>query len=198
VSSSRALAEPVTSAPTREPAPLAPFEDFYNSLHPMVLRYFARRTRDSESAFDLAAETFAKAFEKRDDFRGVTHDQALAWLWSIARNELARYYRSRTVELAALQRVGLERPAPTEEELRRVEELTAEELVREHMELALSLLPAEQREVMTMRFVDELSYLEIARTLDVSYDVVRARVSRAIRTLRTSEHLNAAIRVLET
>ena len=182
----------------RARSPLVRFGDFYDAMSPSVLRFFARRTRDSETAFDLTAETFAKAFEKRFDFRGSTEEQAAAWMWSIARHELARYHRTRTVEMTALRRVGLERPSPTDEELRHLEELTAADMVREHVELALSVLPADQRDVMRLRFVDELSYMEIARTLDVSYDVVRARLSRATRALRSSEHVKAAMKVLET
>jgi RNA polymerase sigma factor (sigma-70 family) len=174
------------------------FGEFYDAMAPAVLRFFARRTRDSERAFDLTAETFAKAFEKRRNFRGYTDEQAAAWLWSIARNELARYSRTRKVELAALARLGLERPDPSGAELRQIEELAAEEDIREHVDLALAVLPLDQREVVRLRFVDELSYIEIAQALGVSYDVVRARSSRALRTLRASEHLEAAVRVLET
>lgn len=173
------------------------FADFYDVMAPAVMRFFARRTRDGERAFDLTAETFAKAFEKRQDFRGSSDEQAAAWVWSIARNELARYHRSRTVELAALRRLGLERPELSDEELRQIEELTAAEDVREHVDLALAVLPADQREAIRLRFVDELSYPEIATALGVSYDVVRARVSRGLRTLKDSEHLQAAVRVLE-
>ncbi len=174
------------------------FGDFYDQMAPSVLRFFARRTRDSERAFDLTAETFAKAFEKRMDFRGSSDAEAAAWLWSIARNELAHYYRTQNVELAALRRLGLERPDPSDRELREVEELTLTEDLREHVELAMSVLPAEQRQVVHLRVVDELSYAEIALTLGVSYDVARARVSRGLRTLKASEHLQAAMRVLET
>jgi RNA polymerase sigma-70 factor (ECF subfamily) len=173
------------------------FADVYDELAPSVLRFFARRTRDSELAFDLTAETFAKAFEKRHDFRGDSDSQAAGWIWTIARNELARYHRTRTVELSALHRIGLERPRPSDEELRRVEELTARELARKHVTVAVAGLPAEQQQVMRMRFVDELSYPDIARHLGVSHDVVRARASRAMRTLRASEHVKAAVEVLE-
>lgn len=176
----------------------ASFADFYDVMAPAVLRFFARRVRDSERAFDLTAETFAKAFEKRRDFRGSTDDEAAAWLWSIARDELARYHRTRNVEFAAIHRLGLERPAPSDEELRRVDELTVAEDVREHVELALAGLPPDQREVIRLRLVDDLGYPEIADVLGVSYDVVRARMSRGLRSLRESEHLQAAVRVLET
>ncbi len=87
------------------------FADFYAATSPAILRFFARETRDPQRAFDLAAETFAKAFEKRHDFRGVSDDQAAAWLWAIARSELALYWRSRTVEFSAIGRLELERPS---------------------------------------------------------------------------------------
>jgi len=165
------------------------FADFYEQLSPSVLRFFARQTGDSHAAFDLTAETFAKAFEQRRDFRGASDEQAAAWLWTIAHNELARYLRSRSVELAALQRLGLERPTPSDEELRQIEQLTSTEDAREQVRQALATLPPDQQDVIRLRFVDELSYPEIAQHLAVSYDVVRARTSRALRALSANEQL---------
>jgi RNA polymerase sigma factor (sigma-70 family) len=176
----------------------ASFADFYDGLSPAVLRFFATRTRDGHSAFDLTGETFAKAFEKRRQFRGTTDDQAAAWLWSIARNELARYRRSRSVELEALRRLGLERPSPADDELRRVGKLAEADDLREHMRLALARLPPDQRDVVQLRYVDEMTYREIAQQLGVSRDVVRTRASRALRTLKSNKHVQAAARSLET
>ena len=190
-------ADPSRGRFARTQATHAPFADFYDAMAPAVLRFFAKRTRDAERAFDLTAETFAKAFEKREQFRGSTDVEAAAWLWSIARNELGRYHRRRSVELAALQRLGLERPAPTDAELREVEELTASEEAREQVERAMARLPPEQQEVLRMRFIDEMAYAEIAARLGVSCEVVRARVSRARRALQDNAHLRAAARELD-
>ncbi len=169
------------------------FADFYEHMAPNVLRFFAGQTRDGQAAFDLMAETFSKAFEKRQDFRGTSDKQAAGWLWSIARNELARFRRSRSVELSALQRLGLERPAPSDDELRQVERLIATEDIRRHIRVALDTLSPDQQEVIRMRFIDELSDREIADRLAVSRDVVRARASRALRALGASEQLQAAV-----
>jgi len=166
-------------------------------MAPSVLRFFAKRTHDAERAFDLTAETFAKAFEKREQFRGGTDVEAAAWLWSIARNELGRHHRRRSVELAALQRLGLERPVPTDAELRQVEELAAAEEAREQVAHAIARLPVEQQEVLRMRFIEEMAYPEIAEILGVSCEVVRARVSRARRVLQEDAHLKAAAKELE-
>jgi RNA polymerase sigma-70 factor (ECF subfamily) len=171
------------------------FGDFYAQMARQVLCFFATRTEDPQRAVDLTAETFVQAFEHRREFRGASDKQAAAWLWKIANNELKQHWRSRSVELAAVQRYGVERTL-SDEELLEVERLIAEEL-HEQIEHALTLLPDDQREVVRLHFIDELSYDEIAQKLGVSNDVVRTRTSRALRTLRSSGHLHEAIRRLE-
>ena len=175
----------------------APFADLYDVLAPKVLRHFERRVSDGERAFDLAAETFAKAFEKRLEFRGATFEQAAAWIWSIARNELARFHRSTTVELAAFTRVGLERPPLGDEELRSVEDHGATQAAHASVRSALAQLPFDQREAVRLYVVEELSYAEVATRLGVTNDVARARVSRALRRMKTSPQLAAAVELLE-
>jgi RNA polymerase sigma factor (sigma-70 family) len=166
------------------------FATFYDHLAPNVLRYFARHTQDGQTALDLMAETFANAFDKRVDFKGVHDDQAAGWLWSIARHELAKYKRSRSVELTALARLGLERPAPGDQELREVEQmLVLEGMVREHIPAALERLSPDQKEVIRLRFYDGLSNDQIAARLGVSNDVVRSRLSRALGILRRDRQL---------
>jgi RNA polymerase sigma-70 factor, ECF subfamily len=162
-----------------------------------VLRFFAKQTRDGQAAIDLTAETFSKAFEKRQDFRGASDQQAAAWLWSIARHELARFRRSRSVEMSALRRLGLEHPTPSDDELRRVEQLIAIEDIRQRVRVALDTLSPDQQEVIKLRFIDELSNQEIAERLAVSHEVVRARASRALRALGANEQLQAAIEMFE-
>ena len=120
-----------------------------------------------------------------------------AWLWSIARNELASARRSASVELAAIERLGLERPSPSDAELRELERVIALEDIREHLDEALALLPWDQREAIRLRFVDEPSYADIAGRLGVADEVVRARTSRALRALRVSDELRETVGWLE-
>jgi RNA polymerase sigma-70 factor (ECF subfamily) len=174
-----------------------PFADFYDHMAPSVLGFFARRLHDPQLAFDLTAETFAKAYEKRASFRGTSEGEAASWLWTIARNEFGMYLRSKKVEVAAMARIGLEPPALTDDDLQKVEELGATEEAREQVRSALADLPPDQREVVRLRYVDELTYPEIAETLGVSNDVVRARASRGLRQLKASEKLRAAVQVLD-
>jgi RNA polymerase sigma-70 factor (ECF subfamily) len=173
------------------------FADFYSFHAPNVLRFLARHTRDAQVAFDLTAEAFARAYEARDDFRGTNAEQAGAWLWTIVRRELARYQRSRSVEFSALTRLGHERPMPTDNDLREVERLLAlEGIVREHIPDAMDSLSADHREVLRLRYFEDLSNEEIALRLAISNDVVRARISRALRILGRNERLQSAVETL--
>ncbi len=159
------------------------FGAFYVELAPSVLRFFARQTRQAQVALDLTAETFAKAFEGRRDFRGSSDEQAAGWLWTIAHRELGMYWRHRKVELAAIVRLGLERPQAAGDELQRIEDLATIERMSPAIEELCAELSETHREMIQLRVIDELGYQEIAERLDLSNDVVRARVSRALRVL---------------
>ncbi|HEX7247943.1 MAG TPA: sigma factor, partial [Actinomycetota bacterium] len=61
------------------------FTELYRRHAEDLLRYFARRTLDPETAAELTAETFAEAFASRANYRdqGVN---GVAWLYGIARH----------------------------------------------------------------------------------------------------------------
>ena len=159
------------------------FEAFYRLHSAALLRYFARRVYDPQVAFDLTAETFAQAFLSRHRFRGHDDQQAGAWLYVIARRQLGRYYRRGRAERRALNRLGLETPPLSDEELARTEELAELDALRDAVRVGLAELTAEHREVLRLRVVEERGYAEIAAELGVSEQTVRARVSRALRAL---------------
>ncbi len=86
------------------------------------LRFLARRTFDPDAAMDLLAETFAAAFEDREQFRGDGPETARAWLFAIAQRCLLDFYRSGRIERRALAKLGIERRALTDSEYDRIEE----------------------------------------------------------------------------
>ena len=72
------------------------FGTFVRSSRGGASGYFQRRTADPEAAADLAAETFAAAFYSRRRYRD-TGAPGLAWLFGIARHELADAIRKERV-----------------------------------------------------------------------------------------------------
>lgn len=148
-----------------------------------LVRFLARRTYDPEVAIDLVAETFAAAFEGRARFRGETDDEAVGWLYGIARNQLGAWYRRGDVERRAVRRLGVDVRPLTDEEQERIEDLAELADLRDRVAELLEELPADARAAVRLRIVEERSYGEAAAELGVSEQAVRARVSRALRAL---------------
>jgi DNA-directed RNA polymerase specialized sigma24 family protein len=96
------------------------FADVYAAQARGVLVYFARRTFDVEAARDLTAETFAQAFEHRRRYRGSSDEEAVGWLYGIARNQLGHYARRGVVARKSVQRLGIRMPEVAEDDYERI------------------------------------------------------------------------------
>jgi RNA polymerase sigma-70 factor, ECF subfamily len=149
-----------------------------------LLAFLARRTYDPEAAVDLLAETFAAAFEDRQQFRGYGDRSARAWLYGIARHQLTDYFRHGQAEQRALARLGIDRRPLTDTEYDRIEELAASQELRDRVADELTTLPSDQRDAVRLRVVEEQTYESLARLLGISEQTARARVSRGLRALR--------------
>jgi RNA polymerase sigma factor (sigma-70 family) len=159
------------------------FAAFYDAYAERVLVFFMRRVLDAEVAFDLMSETFAKALERRDQFRGRSVEEEQGWLFAIARSEASHYWRHGRVERRALDRMAVPVPPLEDEHIERIEDMAViSELVTELGD-ALTQLPEAQRRAVELRVVGELGYDELADRLGVSQQVARARVSRGLRAL---------------
>ena len=190
--------DPGTGALVRSRESPEAFADYYDAHRAVLLRYFVGQTRDLHLALDLTAETFAKAFEKRSTFRGDDDTQAAAWLWAIARNELAGYLRERRIELRAIERLGLERPQQPEDAPVALARIAGIQAARERIHEAVANLPADQRAVIALRFGGDLDSRAVGCRLGIPGDAVRARLSRAYRKLRVSPRVSEAAEALET
>lgn len=162
------------------------FVVFYDRHSQRLLAYFAKRVFDAEVALDLTAETFAQAFRGRRRFRGSTNEAAAAWLYKIASRQLNRYIRKGAAERKALRRLAIETPRIDAGQEARIEELAELADLRAVLRIELARLSPERREALQLRVVEELPYSEIAARLDISEQAARARVSRALKALRSA------------
>jgi RNA polymerase sigma-70 factor (ECF subfamily) len=155
----------------------------YARHHDDLLLFFVRRTADVEVALDLWSETFAQAVAGRRKFRGKSDAEAAAWLYSIARNQLARYLRRGYAERRAMQKLGLERPPTDDELVADIWQRAQLDALRIELIAALATLSEPVREAVKLRVVDERPYVEIATRLRISEQAARARVSRGLSAL---------------
>jgi RNA polymerase sigma-70 factor (ECF subfamily) len=159
----------------------AAFTPLYRTYLPLVLRWSLSHTGDRELAADLSAEVFAAALLSCRRYRPEAGSVG-AWLLGIAHNKLRESRRRRRIEDSARRKLGLEPYELTDADLERVDELVGME---DRIAELVADLPAEQRTAVIERVVNERSYEEIAADLSCSESVVRQRVSRGLRTLRS-------------
>jgi RNA polymerase sigma factor (sigma-70 family) len=148
-----------------------------------LLVFLARRTADPQIALDLWAETFAQAVAGSHRFRGRTDEEAVGWLFTIARRQLALYYRRGRIEQRAVARLQLEREAASPELLAEIAERAGLGELRAELADALAQLSPGMRAAVQLRIVDELPYSDLARNLGITEQAARARVSRGLSKL---------------
>lgn len=159
----------------------AAFSVIYRRYLPLVVRWSLRHTGNREVAADLASEVFAAALiaSRRYDPRQGT---VAAWLLGIAKNKLRESRRHKRVEDSARRRLGLAPIALNDVALERVEELAS---LDADVAALVDALPDDQREAILQRVVAERPYEDIASEMSCSASVIRQRVSRGLRTLRS-------------
>jgi RNA polymerase sigma-70 factor, ECF subfamily len=137
-------------------------------------------TGDYHIAQDLAQETFIKAFQSKQSFNGQS--KFSTWLYRIAVNTTIDYQRKTCVR----------KENPTEE----IEANTAlsqdpdqkcqKTAIKKILFKAISKLPAQQREVYTLREINGCSTKEVAEILNISVELAKWRLHKARTMLRKS------------
>lgn len=151
------------------------FRVLYDRYSARVLAYHRRRTGDEDTAMDLTAETFARAWFARGRFRDEVGGSAGPWLFAIARYVLIGSVRGRRLEQDACRRLSL---------ATRDTAVEPEEHWLDGLEEALVDLPDGQREAIQLRVLEDLTYEGVAGVLGTTPAAARVRVHRGLTTLR--------------
>src|SRR5690606_15081831 len=141
-------------------------------LIPRLRRYARALAGDSASADDLVQDTLERAWAKLHLYRRGT--DLRAWLFSVMHN--VHINQRRTM-----------RPTETiDEDMAELAQRSqqADALVVRDLDRAIALLPPEQRAVLLLVTLEDMSYEEVARTLSIPMGTVMSRLSRAREKLR--------------
>jgi RNA polymerase sigma-70 factor, ECF subfamily len=160
-------------AAQRDPAR---FAELYEIHFERVYAFVVRRVRDRAETEDLTAEVFHHALAniKRFEWRGIPF---AAWLFRIAANLISDRHQSRKREDVADDPAQMDFVPTSDKEFAEVERKAT--LFR-----LVETLPAEQRRVVVLRFVEEKSIKEVARDIRKSEGAVKQLQFRALTTLR--------------
>ena len=138
-----------------------------------VLAYALRRTSSAEDAADAVAETFLVAWRRLES---VPSDDALPWLYGVARRVLANQRRAAHRRVRLAERLRQELPAAIQ---------ALEPPLSSHgpVMAALRMLSTDDQEILMLATWEELEPNEIAEVLGVSRIAARSRLHRARRRL---------------
>ena len=155
----------------------AAFAELYDFYLPRVYGFVYRRVQDRCVAEDLTSVTFQRALEnvRRSDFRNESFG---GWLYRVASNVVVDHVRRdrKFVSIAEMD----DRELPGDLAL----DALAAALDRDQLRRALVNLPNNHREVIVLRFYDDLDTPEICAVLGCSRETFAVRLHRALRALR--------------
>jgi RNA polymerase sigma factor (sigma-70 family) len=157
------------------------FRELYERYAEAVLGYFVRRTGSRATALDLTAETFAQAWLVRSRFRDEAGGSAAPWIYGVARNVLLMSIRRGAVERRAIERLGLQERL---DRPRHAEDQVPDDTWADGADDLLDTLPADQREAVRLRVVEDLAYTDVARALGTTPVAARVRVHRGLTALK--------------
>ncbi|KAB2969626.1 MAG: sigma-70 family RNA polymerase sigma factor [Thermoanaerobaculia bacterium] len=143
-------------------------------FYPPVYRFILHKVRRKEDAEDLASEVCVRVVESLPNQAG----SFAAWVFRIARNLITDFYRRGAVrqEVALSDGVAETLAGPVGRD--------GLPVLSHQLERALAILTPEQREVLHLRFVEELDAEEIGEIQGRTAGAVRALQFRALGTLR--------------
>ncbi len=163
--------ELIQRAVSGDPDAFAALYDFYVE---QIYRFVLFRVGNEQTAEDLTSQVFLKAWDNLSSYqiRGLLFR---AWLFRIARNSVIDYYRTYK-ETMPLEPSALTKPDPAAE----VGDQVEQRLQAEELRLALQQLTEDQRQVLTLRFIEGLSTEEVANVLGKRQGAIRALQMRGL------------------
>jgi RNA polymerase sigma-70 factor (ECF subfamily) len=151
------------------------FDSFYRANLDRIYRFVSMRVPDRATAEDLVSEIFIKALNAFDRY-----DETLsrsAWIYRIAHNHLANWYRDRKrnvdIDDVADFLVGSDG--------RDLEGTTDD---RAAVARVLSALDADEKRLVTMKYLEGYGYAEMAEIIGKGADALKMATHRAVKKMR--------------
>lgn len=151
-----------------------------------LFSYILFVVRDRNTADDIFQEAFVKVISKLQQRKYTTSGKFGAWIMRIAHNVIMDWYREQRLGRIVEPTLDndLSNMCGNEFLVGNIENYFVNEQVMRDVRKLLNTLPAPQREVVFMRFYQQMSFKEIAETTNVSINTALGRMRYAILNLR--------------
>ncbi|MBW2661451.1 MAG: RNA polymerase sigma factor [Deltaproteobacteria bacterium] len=165
------------------------FSEIYDFYIIRIFRFIYLKTSSKETAEDLASEVFLKYWKRikegmEDESLGevISNDKTKSFLYKIARNLIIDFYRKKEFPTVEIDSDIKDKIQDQKQDI--LAYISAKQEVEEMME-ALRKLKGEYCEIIILRYVEELSILEIAEIIGKSSGSVRVQLHRATKALKS-------------
>jgi RNA polymerase sigma-70 factor (ECF subfamily) len=145
--------------------------ELWDKTTPKLYGYLINTLKDRTLADDILQSTWLKAIEALPNFKSRGQGFS-AWLFSIARNEMRMYWRKNGRDISYDSNIH---------DFTEIKDNTEDKIFFRQI---VSRLSDEERELVNLRYVADLSFFEIAKLLDVNPVTIRVKIHRALSRAR--------------
>ena len=154
------------------------YVELVNRYRNRLINFVFRFVGTKEESEDIVQDTFVKLYEKKDYYRPI--NEFSTWIFTIASNlaktELRKRKRRKTSSLSDLGLENKDFDVPVQDT---TDEETLDEFADSQIQDAIQSLQIHFRTALILRDIEELSYEEISKILDVPLGTIKSRINRA-------------------
>ena len=157
------------------------FDILYRKYFPMINNFVYRRLEDEDLKNEIVANVFYKVMNKLYMFK-VLHSRKTsfsAWVYRIAINEINQYYRNqkREKKIYNAEKQNFVYNMQDKEPLLNI--------TFEDVKAKFEYLKPKDRDIISLRFFEKLSYQEISEILKINEGTAKVRLHRALKKLKS-------------
>lgn len=149
-------------------------DKIYRDYQGKVYGYILSKVNSPQDAEEITSDVFVKVYEKLDTF-DETKASLSTWIYTITRNTLTDYYRTR--------KVFAEIPETMETDTSVEDDVCNAEML-DNLAKALETLDERERDIIILRFYSGKTLKEIAGNMGISYAYVKVLQNKAFEKLR--------------
>ena len=162
----------------------AAFAPLYHRYRHRVYAYLYTRLPHAEDAADLTQQVFVQALVALPRYRPDGPPFA-GWLFRIARNAVVDFQRRRRRGAVTLERVPEQLHPPADQDL---EAQVVQREALAHLHATLGTLDPATRDLLLLRFVGQLTVVEIGAAIGISPAAASKRIQRGLQTVKEQYH----------
>jgi RNA polymerase sigma-70 factor (ECF subfamily) len=164
------------------------FGELFDLHYKTIFNYVLRRTGNYDVSRDISADIFLKTYLNIKSFKWK-NISILSWLYRIATNEVSYFYRKNKSTKIFEEAFFIQSDKLFEaEEYQKEKQLMEEEMKKDQdfvkVQKALKQLDIKYQEVLSLRFFEKKSILEIAEILDKKEGTIKSLLSRGLDKLK--------------